>query len=70
MSNNIPSRETYIKQPDTNKLDTLYDMAVSADTRLYRLEKRKRLDTTFAGFMGLIGGAAMMAGKWIITPGK
>ena len=66
MSNNIPSRDTYIKQPDTNKLDTLYDMAVSADQRLLRLEKRKRFDTTFAGFMGLVGGAIVMTGRWVI----
>jgi len=41
-------------------------MAVSADQRLLRLEKRKRFDTTFAGFMGLLGGAIIMTGRWVI----
>lgn len=64
MPNNIPSRESYINQPDTNKLDTLYDMGVNADKRLQGLEKRKRFDSTLSVGGGVIGGFAAMIAKW------
>ena len=65
MSNNI-TRETYIGMPDKDKLNVLYDISTDTSKRVKDLEKRKRYDTTFAGFMGLLGGAFVMTGRWVI----
>lgn len=56
MPNNI-ERETYVGMPIKDKLNVLYDMSMSIDKRTVKLEKRKRFDTTIAGFTGLAGGA-------------
>ena len=65
MSNNTVTRETYVDMPSKDKLNILFDISTSTDRRLKVLEKRKRLDTTFAGAMGLAGGALVMGFRWI-----
>ena len=64
---NSVGRETYVHLPVENKLDVLYDISISTDKRVEVLEKRKRFDTTVAGFMGFVGGAVAMVGKWIMS---
>ena len=70
------TRETYEKMPADDKLNVLFDLhkdthkcACDTEARLIGLEKKvdrkKKLDTTVAAGMGLIGGAAVWVVKWI-----
>ena len=75
MANGI-SRETYEKMPADDKLNVLFDLhkdtqrcACDVETRLIGLEKKvdrkRKIDTTVAAGMGLVGGATVWIIKWI-----
>ena len=57
MSNNIPSRDTYIKQPDTNKLDTLFDIVYNSPLGVFGmgLQTYKPRPSTKGGIGGIQG---------------
>jgi hypothetical protein len=70
------TKETYEKMPVDDKLNVLFDLhkdtqkcACETQENLVRLEnkvdRKKRLDTTVAAGMGLIGGAAVWVVKWV-----
>ena len=64
------SKETFKGFDTDSKLNTLFDYTI--DTRIdvseirVQITKRKKIDTTVAGMMGLVGGAAVMFGKWVM----
>jgi len=75
MPNGI-SRETYEKMGADDKLNVLYDLhkdtykcTCEAQEKLAILEKkvdqRRKIDSTVAAGMGLVGGATVWIVKWI-----
>ena len=75
MPNGI-SKETYRDMPDSDKLNVLFDLhkdiqkcACETQDKLDSLEKKvdrkRKMDTTVAAGMGLIGGAAVWIVKWV-----
>jgi len=64
MLNNISDKD-FESMTIKSKLNVLYSVVKTSDRRLKTLEKRKKIDTTLAGFMGLAGGALVMGFRWI-----
>ena len=69
MPNLIPSEE-FEKIMDVNiKLNILFsyvsDLYCNSEKRFAKLENRRKMDTTFSGIMGLVGGGIVWLGKTI-----
>jgi len=75
MPNGI-SRETYEQMAVNDKLNVLYDLhqdtyklAYEAKEKIIILEqkvdRRRKIDSTVAAGMGLVGGAAVWIVKWV-----
>jgi len=70
MPNLIPSEE-FEKITDVNvKLNILFsyvsDLYCNSEKRFAKLENRRKMDTTFSGVMGLVGGGIVWLGKTIL----
>jgi len=70
MPNLIPSEE-FEKIMDVNvKLNILFsyvsDLYCNSEKRFAKLENRRKMDTTFSGVMGLVGGGIVWLGKTIL----
>lgn len=72
------TRETFEGYSVDNKLNTIFDLAVAAEKRqaaqtekcggrFVKLEKRKKFNTVFAGFWGLVGGFFAVVFKFLFT---
>ena len=68
MPNGIPISKEQFQHLDTveAKLDALFEVSETMLTDIQGLKKRKKIDTTVAGAMGLVGGFAAMMGKWVV----
>jgi len=68
MSNGIPISKEQFQHLDTveAKLDALFEVSEATLIDIKTLKKRKKVDTTVAGAMGLVGGFAAMMGKWVV----
>ena len=69
MSHGI-TKETFMGFDTDSKLNALFDYMIDAkfDISEIKMEinKKRKIDTTIAGAMGLVGGFAAMMGKWVV----
>jgi quinol-cytochrome oxidoreductase complex cytochrome b subunit len=60
------TKESFIRLPDTNKLDILFDYSIETHVRLTQLEKRKNYDTFFSSLAGFFAAITVITGKLLI----
>jgi len=66
MSDSIISRETFEKSDPETRLRILFDVSYANYKALQRLEKRKKVDTTYAVMAGGVGGFLAMIGRTLL----
>jgi len=59
-------KDTFLKANSELRDEIIFDLLHDNNTRLVRLEKRKKVDTTFSVMAGGIGGFLAVIGKTLL----
>jgi len=59
-------KDTFLKATPELRDEIIFDLLHDNNTRLVRLEKRKKFDTTFAIMAGGVGGFLAVIGKTLL----